>query len=86
MRQLLFLGPEPTARVIMGPARNGVRELWFKWREDWVRAEWCGQFPDGTPRPPWYDKLFMRLWVEEGPDAARDKAKYDLREQEALLA
>ena len=59
--------------------------LWFRWKNDWVRQSWCGMFPDGTPRPPWLDDQFNELWKNEGPEAARDKSRYDLSEQTLLL-
>ena len=88
--QLIVLGkPIPTdVRVILLPDhRTGwPDQLWFRWKDDWVREEFCGKFPDGTPRPPWLDDQFWELWESEGPEAARDKSRYDLSEQEAILS
>ena len=87
--QLLFIGQQPSleTRIIIGPGKNGgsASQLWFRWKGDWVREEWCGKFPDGTPRPPWCDKMFFDLWNSEGPAAARDKARYDLSEIQTIL-
>lgn len=85
--QLLFIGPEPAAdiRVLHLADTAGFLggPLWFRWKGDWVRQAWCGQFPDRTPRPPWLDEQFNRLWETEGPEAARDKSRFDLSEIEA---
>ena len=72
---LIFLGSQPPAHVncvIIG------RERWFRGKDDWVRESWCGKFPDGTTRPPWLDEQFFHLWETEGPEAARDKSRYNL--------
>lgn len=90
MTQLGFIGQEPPARIrilILPDHRSGhPPQLWFRWKDDWVRQAWCGQFLDGSPRPPWFDDLFMHLWETEGADAARDKSRYDLRDVAAALS
>lgn len=88
MSQMIFLGdePAPDTCVILGPgpAVSNEPQLWFRWKGDWVREEWCGKFPDGEARPPWYDALFLELWKTKGPEAAQDKTNYDLSEQRAI--
>ncbi len=77
MKQLIFLSEEPDQSI------NCIfigKERWFRWKDDWVRESWCGKFPDNTVRPPWLDELFFHLWNTEGPEAARDKSRYDLSE------
>lgn len=73
--QLIFLGGEPaeSVRVVNIAGKN-----WYRGPKGWVREEWCGRFPDGTVRAPWLDEQFNSLWATEGPDAARDKSRYDL--------
>ena len=85
--QLIILGKQPDWPVIrLKDHRAGYPpQLWFRWKGDWVREEWCGKFPDGTPRPPWFDTKFFHLWSTEGPEAARDKSRYDLSYQNAAL-
>lgn len=67
----VILRPEVKIIVV-----NNLR--WFRHNGDWVRESWCGKFPDGTTRPPWFDELFLHLWNTEGPEAARDKTRYVL--------
>ena len=86
MGNLLFPFGEPKGRIIRLPDhRTGhPSQLWFKHNGDWVRQEWCGKFPDGSPRPPWHDDRFMMLWETHGPEYARDKRNYDLADLDAL--
>lgn len=84
--QLIFVSQEPKERVIWGPKQGGIGQLWFHHEGGWLRQEWCGQFPDGTPRPPWHDAKFFELWEVAGPEAAQDKSLYDLTEQQAVLS
>ncbi|MEM6727006.1 MAG: hypothetical protein AAF618_00775 [Pseudomonadota bacterium] len=83
--QLVFIGPEPEQRVILGPGRGTEPQLWYRHDGGWLRQEWAGQFRDGTPRPPWCNEQFFELWETEGPEAAHDTSRYDLSEQEAVL-
>jgi hypothetical protein len=78
MKQLIFIGAEPDREVNCICIGYVNPEKWYRWKDDWVRESWCGKFPDGTPRPPWLDDQFFYLWETEGPDAARDKTRYDL--------
>lgn len=73
--QLIFIGSQPPPDTMIVHAGG---ERWFRNGENWVRESWCGQFPDRTPRAPWLDRQFFQLWETEGPEAARDKSRYDL--------
>ena len=76
--QLYLFDREPTKDVVLLPDQRKGKQLWFRWKDDWVRQEWCGKFPDGTPRAPWYDAKFIDLWNTKGPEVAQDKSNYDL--------
>ena len=73
--QLIFIfgEPPPSTLVVFAFGQN-----WYRGKNGWVRDSWCGKFPDGTTRAPWLDNQFFALWAAEGPDAARDKSRYDL--------
>ncbi len=73
--QIVFLGDEPDENIRIV---NVAGKKWYRGPKGWVREEWCGRFPDGTVRAPWLDAQFFSLWEAEGPEAARDKSKYDL--------
>lgn len=76
MKQHIFLGDELDPRINRITMWDG--QHWYRWKDDWVRESWCGKFPDNTTRPPWHDEQFFRLWNTEGPEAARDKSRYNL--------
>jgi hypothetical protein len=84
--QLVFTNYKPSENIRILYLENTMGgPLWFRWKDDWVRQSWCGQFQDGTPRPPWLDDQFNDLWKNEGKDAARDISRYDLTEQNLII-
>ena len=76
--QLLFLGSKPNHDCMIVYVDYCPDKRWFRGNNGWVRESWCGKFPDGTTRAPWLDDHFFHLWESEGPEAARDKSRYDL--------